>query len=277
MKFKLIVSLIVAFIFTFTGGYLAATGVLDIFSGQKGTIRIAGGTAHIPVMKEAAMRIMKINPDIKITVAGGGSGVGVKQVGEGLVDIGNTGRKATADEIRRYGLVLHKFAVDGIAVIVNPKNHVIQLTKKQIEDIFAGNVKKWSDLGWKDRSINVYTRDASSGTRKVFWKKALNKGEITQKANFVKSNGAMKSAISVDPYGIGYVSIGHLDNTVVAAAIDGISPTLESVQDGKYTIARGLYMNTKGHPSGLTKHFIDYILSKEGQQIVNAKGFMAVR
>ena len=277
MRQKYIGIFVITLLILTAGGRSTAMGGPDIFSGQKGTIRIAGGTAHIPVMKEAAMRIMKMNPDIKITVAGGGSGVGVKQVGEGLVDIGNTGRKATADEIRRYGLVIHKFAVDGIAVIVNPKNPVTQLTKKQIGDIFAGNVKKWSDLGWKDRSINVYTRDASSGTRKVFWKKALNKGEITQKANFVKSNGAMKSAISVDPYGIGYVSIGHLDNTVVAAAIDGISPTLESVQDGNYTIARGLYMNTKGHPQGLTKHFIDYILSKEGQQIVNAKGFIAVR
>ena len=259
------------------GNSFAIAGDLDRFSGVKGTLKIAGGTAHIPVMKEAAKRIMGMNPDIKITIAGGGSGVGVKKVGEGLVEIGNTGRKATDDEIKRYGLKMFKFAIDGIAVVINPENPVVRMNKSEIMDIFAGKTNNWKALGWKDRGINVYTRDASSGTRKVFWKRGLNKGEITKSANFVKSNGAMKAAVSVDPYGIGYISVGYLDDTVAAVSLDGVAPTLETVRKGDYKVARGLYMNTKGEPDGLTRLFIDYILSEEGQKIVADKRFIAVK
>ncbi len=250
---------------------------LDHFSGKKGTIKIAGGTAHIPVMKEAARRIMRMNPDISITIAGGGSGVGIKQVGEGLVDIGNTGRKATDDEMRRYGLKMFKFAIDGIAVIINPKNPYVKMNNQQLMDIFSGKINRWETMGWGERGINVYTRDASSGTRKVFWKKALSKATITKTANFIQSNGAMKSAISLDPYGIGYISVGYIDRTVTAVSLDGVAPSIDNVQNGNYKIARGLYMNTMGEPQGLTKLFIDYILSPEGQEIAGAKGFIPIK
>lgn len=277
MRVKLKISLLIIFTFLVAGNPLVIAGDLDPFLGVKGILRIAGGTAHIPVMKEAAKRIMRMNRNIKITIAGGGSGVGIKQVGEGLVDIGDSGRKATEDEIERYGLKMFKFAIDGIAVVVNPKNPLIRMNISEIMDIFSGKLNNWKELGWKDRETNVYTRDASSGTRKVFWKKALKKGEITKTANFVKSHGAMKSAISVDPYGIGFISVGYLDDTVKPVSLDGVFPTLENVRKGVYKISRGLYMNTKGEPSGLTRLFIDYILSKEGQKIVAEKGFISVR
>jgi len=277
MKIKAKLFLLSIVTFLLAGNSLTFSGDLDRFDGVKGTLRISGGTAHIPVMKEAAKKIMALNRDVKITIAGGGSGVGIKQVGEGLVDIGNSGRMATDDEIQRYGLKMHKFAIDGIAVVVNPKNPIVKMKKSQIIDIFSGKINNWKALGFKDRGINVYTRDASSGTRKVFWKKALNKGEITKSANFVKSHGAMKSAINVDPYGIGYISIGFLDDTVSSVSLDGVAPTLEKVRKGGYKIARGLYMNTKGEPVGLTRLFIDYIMSKEGQKIVAENGYIAVK
>jgi len=278
MRVKLNVALLISiFAFWLAGTPLVIASDLDPFLGVKGTLRIAGGTAHIPVMKEVAKRIMRMNRNIKITIAGGGSGVGIKQVGEGLVDIGDSGRKATEDEIKRYGLKMFRFAIDGIAVVVNPENPLIRMKKTEIIDIFSGKLNNWKELGWKDRETNVYTRDASSGTRKVFWKKALKKGEIAKTANFVKSHGAMKSAISRDPYGIGYISVGYLDDTVAPVSLDGVFPTLENVRKGNYKISRGLYMNTKGEPSGLTRLFIDYILSKEGQKIVAEKGFIPVR
>jgi len=277
MRFKLAVSLVGIFVLLLLGKTSVIAGDLDRFLGVKGTLRIAGGTAHIPVMKEAAIRIMGVNRDIRITIAGGGSGVGIKQVGEGLVDIGNTGRKATDNEIDRYGLKMFKFAIDGIAVVVNQENPVVRMNRSQIIDIFSGKVNNWKALRWKDRGINIYTRDASSGTREVFWKKALSKGKIAKAANFVKSHGAMKSSISMDPYGIGYISVGYLDDTVAPVSLDGISPTLQNVRNGEYEIARGLYMNTKGEPAGLTRLFVDYILSKEGQKIVAEKGFIPVR
>ena len=265
------------FVFMMAGNLSAFAGNLDLFEGMKGTLRIAGGTAHIPVMKEAAKRIMTFNDDIQIIIAGGGSGVGIKQVGEGLVDIGNSGRKPTDKEINKYQLKMFKWAIDGVGVVVNPGNKVKALSKAQLVDIFSGKINNWKSIGGVDKAINVYTRDKASGTRAVFWKKALDKGEITAKANFVVSNGAMKSAISSDPYAIGYVSVGYIDESVAPVALGGVVPTLENVKQGKYQIARGLYSNTKGEPSGLTKKFIDFIFSPEGQKIASEKGFIPVQ
>lgn len=249
---------------------------LEAFKGEKGVIRISGGTAHIPVMKEAAMLIMQYNHDIQITVAGGGSGVGISQVGEGLVDIGNSGRKPKDTELAKYKLAMFKWALDGVGVVVNPENPVNGLTTAQLKDIFSGKIANWKDLGGPDKPISVLTRDEASGTREVFWKKALDKGDITPKASFVVSNGAMKSSVAGNPYAIGYVSVGHIDKSVKALSLDGVVPTLETVQSGTYKVARGLYSNTKGEPTGLTKKFIDYLMSSEGQVIAAYKGFVPV-
>ncbi len=244
------------------------------FKGEKGVLKISGGTAHIPVMKEAAQKIMIMNPEIQISIAGGGSGVGIKQVGEGLVDIGNSGRKATDEEISRYQLKLYQWAIDGVAPVVNPQNKVKELTKSQMIDIFSGKVDNWKMLGGEDRNINIYTRDEASGTRAVFWKKGLDKGPITPGAHVVVSNGAMKSAIAQDPYGIGYVSVGHIDETVAPVALDGVVPTIQTVQEGTYKVARGLYSNTKGEPTGLTKKFIDFLYTPDGKKIIEKRGFI---
>jgi len=258
------------------GSWATADGV-DAFKGASGTIKISGGTAHIPVMKLAAEKIMTANHQIQISIAGGGSGVGIKQVGEGLVDIGNSGRKATDEEIAKYGLVMHQWAIDGVAVVVHPDNPVKQLTTGQLKAIYAGTLTNWKEIGGPDKPINVYTRDEASGTREVFWKKAIAKGAITGKAIFSPSNGAMKTAVAQDPYSIGYVSVGHIDASVAPVALDGVVPSLDTVKQGAYKVARGLYSNTKGEATGLTKLFIDYLFSDEGQKLVADKGFIPVK
>lgn len=250
---------------------------LDVFKGEKGEIMISGGTAHIPVMKEAAKNIMTANPNIHISIAGGGSGVGIKQVGEGLVNIGNTGRTPTDEEVAKYGLKMFKWAIDGVGVIVHKTNPVQNLKKDDLVKIYSGEIANWKQLGGADRPINVYTRDEASGTREVFWEKGLGKGTITLKAKVVVSNGAMKSAVANDPNGIGYVSVGHMDASVSPVALDSVVPAIETVKNGSYKISRGLYSNTKGEPAGLTKKFIDYLFSPEGQKIVIDNGFIAVK
>ena len=250
---------------------------LNAFSGEKGTIRISGGTAHIPVMKEAARRIMRFNPDIRITIAGGGSGAGIKQVGEGLVDIGNSGRCATDVEISKYGLRVFAMAIDGVGIIVNPLNPVCALSTSQLRDIYSGKINNWRDLGGGDGPITVYTRDNSSGTREVFWDKALGRGTITDKAHFAISNGAMKAAVSQDPNGIGYISAGHIDESVVPVALDGVTPGLENIRTGRYPISRILYSNTGGNPTRLTLKLVEYLLAPEGQALFKEKGFIPVK
>lgn len=255
----------------------AFSGSLGAFKGEKGMLKISGGTAHIPVMKDAAQKVMITNPEIQITIAGGGSGVGIKQVGEGLVDIGNSGRKPTDEEIARYDLKLFRWAIDGVAPVVNPKNKVKQLTKSQLMDIFSGKIDNWKTLGGVDRKINLYTRDEASGTREVFWEKGLDKGAIAPSAHVVVSNGAMKTAISQDPYGIGYVSVGHIDPTVAPVTLDGVVPTIDTVRKGTYKISRGLFSNTKGEPAGLKKKFLDFLYTPDGMKIIEKHGFIPVR
>jgi phosphate transport system substrate-binding protein len=182
-------------IFFSTSGYPASASPLDSFHGLEGTIGIAGGTAHIPVMNDAAKTVMTANPKIRITVEGGGSGIGVQKVGEGLVDIGNTGRPLTDNEIAKFGLKTYPFALDGVAVIVHPDNPLTRLTTQQVKDIFSGTVTNWKDVGGKDAAIHLFTRDEASGTREVFWEKLLGKGNIAGAANVVASNGSMKTGI----------------------------------------------------------------------------------
>ena len=195
---------IVLLLFSVLPGWsLAQDNPLQRFQGLEGTLDIAGGTAHIPVMKDAAEQIMQANPKIHITVAGGGSGVGIQKVGEGLVSIGNTGRALSKEEVEKYGLKSFPFVIDGVAVAVHPKNPVSDLNPEKAQSIYAGTITNWKDVGGPDAAINLYTRDEASGTREVFWEKLLKKGPVAVKANVVPSDGAMKVAVAQDANAIG--------------------------------------------------------------------------
>lgn len=257
-------------------GRLSAAG-LDDFAGLEGSLDIAGGTAHIPVMNEAAKRIMTFNPKIRITVAGGGTGIGVQKAGEGLVDIGNTGRALSAEEVAKYGLQSFDFAIDGVAPVVHPSNSVGELSSEQIRDIFAGRITRWNEVGGADAAIHVLSREEASGTHEVFWGKLLKKEPIVAGANVIQSNGAMKVAVALDPDVIGYMSIGHLDPSVQALGVDGVTPSQETAVDGSYPVVRKLYMNTKGEPTPLAKAFIEYVRGPEGAEIVNQAGYIPLQ
>ena len=177
-------------------GGVKATAALTPFLSLEGKLDIAGGTAHIPVMEAAQKRIMQVHPAIAITVAGGGSGQGVRQVSAGLVHIGNTGRALSDEEITAADLKTFPFAIDGVAVIVNPKNQVRDLTTQQVTGLFAGKIKNWKEVGGLDRAVNLYGREEGSGTRKTFWSNLLQKGDIADATNVVPSNGAMKTGVS---------------------------------------------------------------------------------
>jgi phosphate transport system substrate-binding protein len=252
----------------------ATSGPLAAFDGLSGSLDIAGGTAHIPVMNAAAQAIMAHNPQIRITVAGGGSGVGVQKVGEGLVQIGNTGRPLSTEEKAQYGLQSWPFAIDGVCAVVHPDNPVAALSGDQLRDLFAGKITSWRDVGGPDTPVHLFTRDEASGTRKVFWKIALQKGEIAAGANVVASNGAMKTAVSGDPAALGYVSLGHLDDQLKAPDLDGVAVTQENAAGGVYPVVRRLYMNTKGEPTPLCRAFIAYVTGPAGREIVRQSGYL---
>jgi len=246
---------------------------------QKQALTISGSTTVQPVAAKAAEEYMKENTDVTVSVQGGGSGTGIKMVSEGSVNIGTSSRDLTQDEINAGNLKVYEIAADGIAVIVHPGNTLTDLTKQQIQDIFSGKITNFKDLGGPDKRIVVIIRESGSGTRSSFEEMIMDKGKTnnTESAEQQPSNGAVKSTVESNPNAIGYISAGYLDDTVKGLTVAGVAPSKESIKAGTYPISRKLYMVTKGEAIGKAKNFIDYILSDEGQGIVEEEGFVSVR
>lgn len=248
---------------------------------EKQTITVRGSTTVLPIAQRAAEEYMKKHPDVDIRVSGGGSSVGIQSVGEGIADIGMASRELKDEEKSRYpNLKPIVIAKDGIAIIVHPDNPVTSLTLKQIRGIYNGTYTNWKEVGGPDKEIVVINRDSASGTREFFWKHVMQKDDFVATALEKNSNGAVKQTVSQTPNAIGYVGLGYVDNSVRAVKIKEdemeIEPTVENVLNGEYPISRSLYMITNGEPKGIVKDFIDFVLSEEGQKIVEEEGFVPI-
>jgi len=242
-----------------------------------GTITVAGSTTVQPLAELLADEFMSENPDVQVTIGGGGTSVGITSVNNGTVDIGSASRDLKSDEPQ---LVKHLLAKDGIAIIVKPGNPVSGLTKAQVRDIFGGVIKNWKDVGGPDHAINVVVRESGSGTRTAFEEMVMAKPEpavaIASTALEQNSNGGVKQVVGGDSYAIGFISFGYIDNTVKALSIDGVEATVENAKNETYPIVRPLYFLTKEEPTGLVKDFIDFCLSDEGQAIVADEGYISI-
>jgi phosphate transport system substrate-binding protein len=212
---------------------------------------------------------MDENPRVNVTVQGGGSSVGVSNVAEGVVDIGNASRGLKDDE-KNLGLVDHEIALDVIAVIANKDVPVDELTADQVFDIFTGAVTNWKDVGGPDAAIIVVVRDEASGTREMFDEKALNKEKPVAGAIESNSNGIVRQTVSSTPNSIGYVSLGYVDASVKAINYDGVEASKETALDKTYPLSRFLHMFTRGDAGELAQAFIDFVLSDKFQDEVVA-------
>lgn len=244
-----------------------------------GRILIAGSTSVQPLADELARYFMQQNPKVTIEVQGGGSSVGIRSAIQGIVDIGTSSRELTEDESKKLsekGWQEIKIAEDGIAVIVHKTNSISNLTIEQIRDIFSGKIKNWKDVGGKNAPIVVVTREEGSGTRGAFEEIVMGKAKITDSAIVQPSTGAVKTTVSQDENAIGFISIGALDSTVRGVKVEGVEPTEKNVKLGKYKIKRPFLFLVSKTPSVVTKAFVDFALSDEGQAIV-AKNYIPVK
>lgn len=251
----------------------AAVGVLLVLLLASGCARqgknaldIAGSTSVQPLSEELGNAFMEKNPGISINVAGGGSGAGIKAASDGTAEIGASSRELKPEEKR--GLVETLIARDAIVVIVNPANRVEDLTVEELRKIFSGEIVNWKDVGGADTPVDVYTREDGSGTRGAFEDAVMRETRISPKAGVQNSTGALRTAVAGDPNGIGYVSLGSVNESVKIVAVDGVKPEKKTVLNGTYKLARPFLYLTKGAPSGDAKKFIDFVLSPEGQRIV---------
>lgn len=241
-----------------------------------------------------AERYQAEHPEVRISVTGGGSGTGLASLINGTVDIANASRQIKVEEIAQAqanGIqpVEHIIARDAIAVIVNPENPVSELTLQQISDIYSGKIDNWNEVGGDDRPIVRLSRETNSGTHVYFLETVLRLGKKDDKTLFsmdtllLPSSEGIISEVRDNPNAIGYDGLGYApkDLKMIAIAKSAgepyVLPSVETVNDKTYPIARDLYMYTAGEPTGIVKTYLDWILSPEAQKIVLELGFVPIK
>lgn len=246
-----------------------------------GDLFISGSSTVFPIADLAAEDFQNMYPDVNIQVEGPGSGTGVAKASDDTADIGMASRNVKASELLNAPtLITYGVAKDSVSVVINPSNSLagsLDLTTEQVSMIFKGEITNWSELGGEDHKINVYSREEGSGTRGTFMEFTdIEEGEFAADASVQQGNSAMRAAVAGDPYGIAYISLGYVDSTVAPAKIDGAEGTVENVLAGTYPFQRILWMFTNGTPSKLEQAYLDYVMSPEGQRIVEEEGFIAI-
>ena len=223
---------------------------------------------------------MQQNPDVKISISGGGSGNGIKALIDGSTDIADSSRFIKNKEVKlavEKGQYPVPFAVayDCIVPVVHPSNPVVNLTMEQLKAVYKGEIKNWKDVGGPDRPIVVISRDTSSGTYEVWHKKVMKKERVFPGALLQASNGAIVQAVSKNKNAMGYIGLGYMDESVKPLTVNGIKGSEETTLNGTYPISRPLFMFTRGWPTGDTLNFINFVLHPEkGQKYVGEAGFV---
>ena len=260
---------------------------------DKNSIQIKGSDTMVNLGQAWAEKYMEKNTGDFIAVTGGGSGTGLSNLISGTCEIAMSSRNIKDKEIalaKQKGINPNeiKVALDGLAVVMNPGNPIGKLTLAQLADIFTGRVTNWKEIGGKDEKIVVLSREVNSGTHVYFKEHVLRKNDPNSKEEFaptafmLSSSQAIADEVAGNPVAIGYYGMGYISKKQkpVTIAKDEKSefetPTIENVINGKYPISRPLFLYTNGIPGGLVKKFVDFTLSKEGQDIVLATDFVPV-
>jgi phosphate transport system substrate-binding protein len=216
-------------------------------------------------------------------IAAEGSTTGIAAIIDGTAEIGMSSRRAKTSEV---GAASAKgkhmkptiVAFDGIAVIVNSANPIKGLTKKQVEQIFTGDVTDWSAIGGSGGKISIYTRNTSSGTYSDFKELAMKKRDYAGGSQKMAGNEQIAAEVGKNPNGVGYVGMAYTKaGGVKVMPIDGVTPSAKTVQAHSYSYWRPTFYYTNGEPSGLAKEFLDFTIGPGGQKIVAQVGFVPIK
>ncbi len=244
-----------------------------------GNVVIKGSTTVLPIAQKAAEDFMKANPDINISVSGGGSGNGIKAIIDETTDIADSSRFIKDKEVKlatSKGVlpVPHRVALDCVVPVVHPSNPLQDISMAQLKDIYTGKITNWKPLGGTNKPIVVISRDTSSGTYEVWHKKVLKKKKVTPKALLQASNGAVAQAVAKNKYAMGYIGIGYLNKDVKALQVDHVEASVTTALNGTYPVSRALFMFTNGWPKGDVMSFINFVVSPAGQKIAQEEGYV---
>jgi phosphate transport system substrate-binding protein len=289
---RYILPAITIFVLLFSASCGPASSSAEAASDSSATyIENKGSDTIVNLALAWAERYQAEHPEIRISVTGGGSGTGIASLINGTVDIANASRKIKEEEIaeaQSNGVepVEHIIARDAIAVIVNPENPVSQLTLKQISDIYSGKISNWSEVGGDDRPLVRLSRETNSGTHVYFLETVLRLGNSDDKTLFsmdtllLPSSEGIIAEVRQNPNAIGYDGLGYVPDDLKMIAIAEeqggayVLPSIPTVNDKTYPIARDLYMYTDGEPTGIVKEYLEWILASDAQEIVVELGFV---
>lgn len=252
--------------------------------GRADTIVIKGSdTLGAKLVPQLAEQFKSQHSGTTFDIAAEGSATGFAALIDKTAAIGMASRPAKPEEIatgKTKGVDMKPTTVayDGIAVIVNSANPIKGLTRKQVEQIFTGEMNDWSAVGGSGGKISVYTRNTSSGTYAEFKELAMKKRDYAPDSQKLAGNEQIAEEVSKNPSGVGYVGLAYTKGSgIKAVPIDGALPSKESVLAKSYPYARPTFFYTNGEPGGLVKEFIDFVTSSEGQKIVEQVGFVPIK
>jgi phosphate transport system substrate-binding protein len=243
-------------------------------------ITIKGSDTMVHVVSTWAEAFMKANPGAEVSVTGGGSGTGIAALINGTTDVAMSSRDMKAEEEQlagKRGARIERIVVglDGIAIVVHPENPIAALTLDQLRQVFNGTLKRWDQVGGPDQPIQVLSRESSSGTYAFFKEHVLKNDDFGPEVRLMPSTAAIVQSTGQDRWSIGYVGLGYASDPalkVVPVKADAnakpLAPSVAAVKDGTYPIARELLLYAPAERDGVTKSFIEFALSAEGQRVV---------
>lgn len=250
--------------------------------------KVKGSDTCLPLTQSEAESFMSKNKAAKITVTGGGSGVGISALMDGTTDIAMSSRKMKFDEKVKLQEAKKNtkevvVAYDALAVVVHPSNKVSNLTREQLEGIFTGKIKNWKEVGGADMKIVAYSRETSSGTYEFFKESVLKNKNYMNGILSMPATGAIIQSVSQTKGAIGYVGLAYLNDDVkpIHISYDGgksfTEPSFANAKNKSYPVVRPLFYYYDVKNEGKAKPFIDFVLSPEGQTIVKKVGYIPVK
>ena len=246
--------------------------------GSEHTVNVVGSTSVQPFANELALAFNERNAPIRVLVQGGGTTAGLVAVDKNIADIGTCSRALAESETQLYHAI--QIARDGLAIVVNASNPVTNLTTEQIQQLFAGHITNWNQLpGGFDHPVTLVTREEGSGTHDAFLTLVMgnSRTQLAARALVLQSNGAVREVVANDPGGVGYMSLGMAGEEVKSVRINGIEPCCEEVRNGHYPFCRPFLFVVKGTPKPDAQKFIDFVLSREGQDTLEREGLARIK
>ncbi|CAN5483031.1 phosphate ABC transporter substrate-binding protein [soil metagenome] len=254
----------------------------------KQTLTVKGSDTLVQLAQVWAQDFMKVHPEISVTVTGGGSNTGIAALMNKGTDIANASRPMKDEEkeaAKKNGIDVKEFIVaqDALSMIVNKSNPINELTIDQLADIYLGKTTNWKQLGGPDKNIVVNGRESSSGTFTFFQEHVLKKKAYATTVLQNPATTAIVENVTQDDGAIGYVGLGYVNDKVKALKIkkDATSPAVEAtvadVLNGTYPLSRSLFEYMPGEPTGPSKVWLDWVMGKDGQALVEKLGFVPVK